>query len=135
MGRDGKAVLEILCFYGLLECLGITCPIKWLTGCSCAGCGMSRAWLSVLRLDFAAAFGYHPLFWMSAVVCVCLLMGERLTPLLRSAGAAICIVCFLAVYFWRLSDPNDSIVVFQPNQGAIPRAFGYMFAWFRQRFL
>ena len=57
------AVLAVALFYGALQLAGITCPIKYITGISCPGCGMTRAWLSVLRLDIAAAFGYHYLFW------------------------------------------------------------------------
>ena len=58
-----KFILIIACFYILLECVGITCPIKFITGISCAGCGMSRAWISLLKLDLKNAFYYHPLFW------------------------------------------------------------------------
>ena len=50
-------------FVTLLGVFHIPCIFLTLTGRSCAGCGMTRAWLSVLRLDFAAAFAYHPLFW------------------------------------------------------------------------
>ena len=40
----------------------IGCPIKQIFGVNCPGCGMTRAFLSALRLDFCAAFHYHPLF-------------------------------------------------------------------------
>ncbi len=56
------AILGIALFYLLLESLGITCPIKFCTGISCAGCGMSRAWLALLRGDLGAAVSFHPLF-------------------------------------------------------------------------
>ena len=59
-----SALAGIVLFYVLLESLGVTCPIRFLTGISCAGCGMSRAWLSLLRLDLAGALYYHPLFWL-----------------------------------------------------------------------
>lgn len=51
--------------YGLLVMLtghGIPCPVYQLSGLSCPGCGMSRALAALLRLDFAAAFGYNPLW-------------------------------------------------------------------------
>ena len=42
---------------------GIPCLIRYTTGLICPGCGMTRAWLSVLRLDFAKAMYYNPTFW------------------------------------------------------------------------
>ncbi len=35
---------------------GLPCPIHLVTGLNCPGCGVSRMLLSLLRLDFAAAF-------------------------------------------------------------------------------
>ena len=45
--KDVSALAGIALFYVLIESLGVTCPIRFLTGISCAGCGMSRAWLSL----------------------------------------------------------------------------------------
>lgn len=39
------------------------CPVRNMTGIPCPGCGMSRAWFSLLRLDVAGAFSHHPMFW------------------------------------------------------------------------
>ena len=35
-------------------------PTMWLFGVPCPACGMTRAGLSLLRLDFSAAFAYNP---------------------------------------------------------------------------
>ena len=46
-----KIVPGILIFCGipiLLYVTGIGCPIKFWTGVSCPGCGMTRAWLAAL---------------------------------------------------------------------------------------
>ena len=51
--KDIQALAAVALFYIVIESLGVTCPILFLTGISCAGCGMSRAWLSLLRLDLA----------------------------------------------------------------------------------
>lgn len=45
----------------------VGCVFKLVTGLSCPGCGMTRAWLSALRLDLPAALAYHPLFWVAPV--------------------------------------------------------------------
>lgn len=36
------------------------CPLRWTFGISCPGCGMTRAAMALLRLDFAGAFLAHP---------------------------------------------------------------------------
>ena len=54
--RDGfTAIISIVILYMFLENIGITCPIKFITGISCAGCGMSRAWLALLHFDLKKA--------------------------------------------------------------------------------
>lgn len=54
-----SAIAVVVLLYLILEGFGITCPIKFLTGISCAGCGMSRAWIAVFYLYFARAFYFH----------------------------------------------------------------------------
>ncbi|WP_373689128.1 DUF2752 domain-containing protein [Clostridium sp. YIM B02551] len=58
-----KIGLPVTLLYAILRVVGIGCPIKFLTGISCAGCGMTRAWIRVIHLDFKGAFYYHPLFF------------------------------------------------------------------------
>lgn len=43
--------------------LGSACPTYLIFGFCCPFCGMTRAHLAALRLDFAAAFYYHPAFF------------------------------------------------------------------------
>lgn len=45
----------------LMRHFGITCVFKHFLGIPCPGCGMTRAIISVLRLDFGAALYYNPL--------------------------------------------------------------------------
>ena len=59
------AVLLLLLGYAVFTTLtgwGLTCAFHELTGYDCAGCGMSRACLALMRLDIVAAFSYN-LFW------------------------------------------------------------------------
>ena len=49
------AVCCVIALYVALHLIGITCPIKYLTGISCPGCGMSRAYICLLRLDIRGA--------------------------------------------------------------------------------
>jgi len=40
---------------------GYICPSMWFLGLPCPACGLSRAVLSLLRLDFGAAVLYNPM--------------------------------------------------------------------------
>ncbi|MFZ5987065.1 MAG: DUF2752 domain-containing protein [Bacillota bacterium] len=51
---------------------GNLCIIKNIFGIPCPGCGMTRAYLNFLKFDFKAAFYYHPLFLLPAVIAVIL---------------------------------------------------------------
>ena len=85
--KDIQALAAVALFYIVIESLGVTCPILFLTGISCAGCGMSRAWLSLLRLDLAGAFAFHPLFWLTvAAAALTLASGGGLFLLLAALG-------------------------------------------------
>ena len=119
--NDIRALLLIAAFYAVIELAGVTCPIRWLTGISCAGCGMSRAWLSLLRLDLSAAFAYHPLFWLPIPAALVLLFRQCLPKaLVRWTLGAACAL-FLVVYVIRMLQPEDAIVTFAPRTGAVYR--------------
>ena len=49
---------------------GIACPLYYLLGVPCPLCGMTRAYLAALRLDFATALSMHPLFWTLPVIMI-----------------------------------------------------------------
>ena len=54
------------------------CPFRRLTGLPCLSCGTTRAALSLLRGDLAAAFHFNPL---STVLALAFLAGGILAPL------------------------------------------------------
>lgn len=41
---------------------GLPCPINLITGLNCPGCGITRATLAVLQLDFRKAFSMNAMF-------------------------------------------------------------------------
>lgn len=112
------AAIVLLCAFFSLS--GIGCPIKFTTGVSCAGCGMTRAWRHILQLDLAAAFHFHPLFWTVPVIVVLFFLKERFPHIFR---VAVCIAAalFIAVYFVRMFDHGCDIVVFEPKSGMFYR--------------
>ena len=70
--------LALLLFICVLYLLKTTCPIKELFGIECFGCGMTRATLSALRLDFKTAFEYHGMFWSTPLLYLFFLFDGRL---------------------------------------------------------
>ena len=63
--------------YGLLAMSGIfsfPCPLKLITGLDCPACGITRAALAVLRLDFQAAFSLNML-WLPIFLYLAWLYG------------------------------------------------------------
>ena len=100
------AVAGLVLVYALLGRMGITCPILFLSGVSCAGCGMTRAWISLLMGDLAAAVSYHPLFWVPPLGVVLWLFESYLPR--RTVAVLIWVGCalFFLVYLLRMADPK-----------------------------
>lgn len=117
--RSVFAACGIVCAYLVMFAVGITCPIKYITGISCPGCGLSRAWFHALTLDLASAFAYHPLFWLVPFAAMAFVLEKRFRAC-RIAFYAI-VAAAIIVYAVRMLDTSDAIVVFAPENGVIPR--------------
>lgn len=113
-----SAVLAVAFLYGGMQLVGITCPIKYMTGISCAGCGMTRAYLSLLHLQFENAFYYHPLFWLPPVFLLCYLRRKNMNKNFYRILMISFLVLFLAVYFYRMFFGDGMIVVCKPKEGS-----------------
>lgn len=100
---------------------GIGCPIKWLTGVSCAGCGMTRAVFYAVQFQFGKALHYHPLFWMLPFLVLLYLFWEKIPAKPRKGILWAVIFLFGAVYFVRMFLPGDYIVTADLRSGIIVR--------------
>ena len=67
------AVVYILVLYAF----DVPCVILSLTGFKCPGCGMTRALLAALRLDFEMAFYYNRMFWSVPLLYWCFLKDGK----------------------------------------------------------
>lgn len=117
--HDLNVYLLITAVYVILHILKIGCPIKFLTGISCAGCGMTRAWFSVLKLDFVQAFYFHPLFGMVPVGMLIYLLRKHIPPKGIWFLMNIAIVLFITVYIIRMMNPEDIVVKIDFYESAI----------------
>ena len=72
--KELKSKLLLTLFYIIIlyifRMLGVPCIFKHFFGIECIGCGMTRAILSALRLDFKKAFMYHSMFWSIPVLYI-----------------------------------------------------------------
>ncbi len=73
---SGTLVFLLIIF--LMQKAGISCIYKYFFGLECPGCGMTRAFLSFLRLDFKAAFSYHPMVFFMPLTYIFILFNGRL---------------------------------------------------------
>lgn len=90
------AIYIVFCFF-------VTgCPIKFMTGIPCPGCGMTRAVTSALHLDLAEAFRYHPLFPLAPFLIIYLIFEDALPRRVSHVLAVFFAVTFISVYIFRL---------------------------------
>lgn len=124
-----KEYLKLLCGFLLVLAVYIPfgCPIRFFTGISCAGCGMSRAYLQLLHLNFREAFYYHPLFVCPIIFVIVFILSELGFPKkYAKAIYSVIVILFIAVYVYRMISPDDNIVVFEPQNGFIFRSVKYL---------
>jgi len=110
----------ITALYILFHLVGIGCPIKFLTGISCLGCGTTRAWLAIfLHGDIVGAFKFHPLFWVPVPACIFMLFKKKFSKKTFNAFIFFCFTLYLLVYIFRLLYSDGSVVACSPRHGAI----------------
>ena len=84
---------------------GSICPTYRLLGICCPFCGMTRAHLAALRLDFSTAIYYNPVFYLG-VPCIFFMVHEKLFApkydLHRRIVAGVLLGIIVAVYIARV---------------------------------
>lgn len=115
----------IALIYLIFHLVGIGCPIKFTTGISCPGCGMSRACMWVLLGDFSSAFYFHPLFPVVPLFPILFILRETGKIPRKAYDICITVICilFLAVWIIRMFTDKGGIVVFAPENGAFAQIF------------
>lgn len=84
---------------------GSSCFLRSTIGLPCPGCGMTRATLALLRMDFAAAFFFHPLVFLVIpfIIILTVLLIMKKTTFKKSTPAIIAIgACMVIVYIIRM---------------------------------
>lgn len=113
--------------------LGSACPLYLIFGIPCPGCGMTRAWISLLGGDIAKAFYFHPAFFAAAIVAVCVILCGIKPKLKKSKVITgiylVLCVAFLSAYIYRMIVffPNEEPINYNENSllAVIIRAFSH----------
>lgn len=104
LNKNKKLLIILLAtiIYIIFYKLGIGCPIKNITGISCAGCGMTRAYKALLNLDFRSAFYFHPLFWTIPLIIIVFLFSEQIPNKIIIIFCIIISFLFIYIYIIRI---------------------------------
>lgn len=114
--KENLAMLIVIAVTIIVLYATIGCPFRFFFGICCPGCGITRASLSLLRLDFAAAFRYNPLVYILPI-CLGVYIFRNKMP--KKVYKGLCVVgalLFLGVYFYRLFT-GDEYVYIDLNRG------------------
>ena len=71
-------LLAIAGVVGIFFILDLPCVFQALFRIPCPGCGMTRAYISLLRFDIQQAFAYHPMFWSVPILLLLYLTDGKL---------------------------------------------------------
>lgn len=96
-----KTKIANFLFFLFIGCyaLIIGCPFYRLSGTPCPGCGMTRAFLFALQLNFKSAFCMHPLFGVFMIeTAYVLFRGNVLSRFQLSKKVELYIGCISLVF-------------------------------------
>ena len=95
---------SLVLFYGI-----VGCPLRFFFGLCCPGCGMTRAALSILKLDFLSAFHYHPLIFIMPICVLVYFFRKKMPAKAYNGLIAVAFILFLGVYIYRLVTGNEYV--------------------------
>ncbi len=111
----------IIALFAIMLILKLPCPIKHITGVSCAGCGMTRAFTAAIHLDLVSAFHYHPLWITVLPIIAALIILYKKNKMQAYNLILYCTaILFLGVWVFRLASSSD-IVTIDFDNSAISR--------------
>lgn len=101
------AVLLVSAYFVLLrKFLITTCPAVLITGLPCPGCGMTRAFVHLLHLDFAGAWRMHPFVYFFVIFVIWFVFRRYILGIPDTEKAwkvaAVLGIFMILFYAWRM---------------------------------
>lgn len=118
----------VLIYMFFLRYTQIGCPIRFLFGIPCMGCGMTRAIIALLSMDFEKAIYYHPLVFLVPVIIILICIEDKLVVIRKQLVQKIwiiIIISFFITYLIRLIFSN-SVVQINIKDGFIYQVINHL---------
>ncbi len=104
--RDLKTKIIITVSYFLILAVlyhfHVTCIFRKFLSFPCPGCGMTRAWVSVVQLDLGTAFNYHFMFWSIPILYLYFLFDGKLLKNKKLNKAVFILIAVGFLFEWIL---------------------------------
>ena len=101
--RIGWVLAGLLGYYFIyIKLLKIGCPIRYIWGIKCPGCGMTRAYQALLKGDVGAAYQHHPLFYLVPIMLVVWVFGRCFPKKFQIVFWSLIASLFICCFFLRL---------------------------------
>lgn len=100
-----KRTILVLAMMAAAMAVGLRygCLFRNVFGIECPSCGISRAWLALLKGDLRAAIGYNPLFWLPpALILYCCRDGWLVSKRADLSAVGILLAVYFAAYLFRV---------------------------------
>ncbi|MBQ8086572.1 MAG: DUF2752 domain-containing protein [Lachnospiraceae bacterium] len=106
IANNYKGIIIVIIYFIVTHILfGYVCPFRLLTGIPCPACGLTRAGISLILLDFDKVFFYNPMIIPIAVFIIyCVICRYIFDVPVRFASAIIVILSILLfiLYYYRM---------------------------------
>lgn len=96
----------------------IGCPFRLFLGVCCPGCGMTRALMAVLCLDFRGALSYNPCVYILPIGIIIFLFRRKIPKTTFNALMGIGISLFIGAFIFRLVTGNEYVYI-DPQRGLL----------------
>lgn len=119
-------IIAIIFFYLIIKLLGLetNCYFKAFFGIPCPGCGLTRAYLALLKGNILGAFYWHPLFLVPLIAIMYIFNSRIRRNIAGTKFWTVIAVIFIATWMIRmvLLFPNKEPMVFY-KKAILPSLF------------
>lgn len=97
--RHLVAIIVFGVFFIALLVFDITCPIYFIFGVPCPTCGVTRAMLSLLHLDFSAYIEYNAMAFLLVIATILMFFRKMIRYKCLLYGFVMTVLVLNSVYY------------------------------------